>query len=440
MYTQKKAKSKPMVLSKYTKIYPSVEGVDSRILYSTKNAATIIVPSGMIDEIEKGGLSDEEKETLVGLGFLVTGLEQEKREMLGFISELNALNKSMRYIIVLNLDCNLGCKYCFEGVRKGKFYLTDEVEARFIDFVKRSDLSNKENIQVTFYGGEPLLSTERIVSISEKIRSFADSRGIQYSFSLVTNGTLLTPEVVRRLTPLGLKSAKVTLDGPKEVHDAFRPFKSGAGSFDIIVRNIGAVCDSLHIQVGGNHTRGNYRKFPLLLDYLMDRGLTPGMIPVIKFDPVINESSEFALPDFHDGCDSTEEPWLVEAAILLREEILKRGYRQPKVVPSPCLMELDDSFVVNYDGTLYKCPGMIGRKECCIGDVANIASDSRASHGLDDWKNEDCLACSYLPLCFGGCKYSKLVRDGNMRGVNCRKKYFDGTLEELVAQDVRYNL
>jgi uncharacterized protein len=429
-----------MVLSKYTKIYPSAEGVDSRVLYSTKNAATIIVPFGMIDDIEKGGLSDEEKETLVSLGFLVGDVDQEKREMLGFISELNALNRSLRYVVVLNLDCNLGCKYCFEGVRKGKFYLTDEVEARFVDFVKRSDFSNKEDIQITFYGGEPLLSTERIISISKKVRSFAEGRGIQYGFSLVTNGTLLTPEVVRRLTPLGLKSAKVTLDGPKEIHDAFRPFKYGAASFDIIVRNIGDVCDSIRIQVGGNYTRGNYRKFPLLLDYLVDRGLTPRKIPMIKFDPVVNESSEFALPDFHDGCDSTEEPWLVEATILLREEVLKRGYRQPKIMPSPCVMELDDSFVVNYDGTLYKCPGMIGRKECCIGDITSSANDSRTSHGLDDWKNEDCLACSYLPLCFGGCKYSKIVRDGNMQGVNCRKKYFEETLEGLIAQDVRYDL
>ena len=429
-----------MVLSKYTKIYPSAEGADSRILYSTKNAATIIVPSGMIDDIEKGGLSEEEKETLVGLGFLVENPDQEKREMLGFISELNALNKSLRYVVVLNLDCNLGCKYCFEGVRKGKFYLTDEVEARFVDFVKRSDLSNKKDLQITFYGGEPLLSMERIISISKKVRTFAESKGIQYGFSLVTNGTLLKPEVVRRLTPLGLKSAKVTLDGPKRVHDSFRPFRYGSGSFDIIVRNIEEVCDSVRIQVGGNYTRGNYREFPLLVDYLMDRGLTPGKIPMIKFDPVVNESSEFALPDFHDGCDSTEEPWLVEATILLREEVLKRGYRQPKIMPSPCVMALDDSLIVNYDGTLYKCPGMIGRKECCIGDVASSANNSRGSHGLDDWKNEDCLACSYLPLCFGGCKYSKLVRDGNMRGVNCKKKYFDGTLEGLVAQDVRYDL
>lgn len=55
-------------------------------------------------------------------------------------------------------------------------------------------------------------------------------------------------------------------------------------------------------------------------------------------------------------------------------------------------------------------------------------------------KNEACLACSYLPICFGGCKYMKLPQDVTMRGVNCRKEYFDKTLAQFVAQDIKYDL
>jgi uncharacterized protein len=109
-------------------------------------------------------------------------------------------------------------------------------------------------------------------------------------------------------------------------------------------------------------------------------------------------------------------------------------------MPSPCLMERDHSFVVNHDGVLYKCPGLIGRQGCAIGDVRKGAGAYRASHGLNDWKNIDCLACVYLPLCFGGCKYLKLIRDNNMRGVQCRKAYFDRVLGSLVDQDIRYGL
>jgi uncharacterized protein len=393
----------------------------------------------LIEDIKKNNVSDEEQETLEGHGYLVKDASEEKREMLSFIQEVNALDKTLNYIIVLNLDCNLGCKYCFEGERKGRFYLSDETADQFVDFVKRSS-AGKEEINITFYGGEPLLSMERIEGISEKINQFAEQQGLAYGFSLVTNGTLLTPGNVKRLTPLGLKSAKVTLDGPKEVHDAFRPFKSGAGSFDVIMRNIRDVCDLIRIQIGGNYTREHFQEFPRLLDDLARNGLTPDRIYLVKFDPVINESAGFGPRDFHDGCASINEPWISEASLFLREEILKRGYNTPKVMPSPCAIERESSLVVNYDGALYKCPGLIGRKDCCVGDLKSGLINYRKSHDLDAWKNEECLACEYLPLCFGGCKYMKLLRDDTLRGINCQKQYLDRTLAGLVAQDIKYDL
>ncbi len=60
------------------------------------------------------------------------------------------------------------------------------------------------------------------------------------------------------------------------------------------------------------------------------------------------------------------------------------------------------------------------------------------SHCLDNWENDECLACAYLSFCFGGCKYMKLLQDRSMRGVNCRKKYLDKMLAQFVAQDVKY--
>jgi uncharacterized protein len=428
-----------MLLSKYSKIYPSLEDNNSVILYSTKTAAAVLVPSSLVQDIEKNCLSDEEEQSLTDLGFLVHNHAQEKQDMQGFIRDLNFMNTSLNYVLVLNLDCNLACAYCFEGGRTGKFYLSDETAEQFVDFVKHKSRGKKE-LKITFYGGEPLLSMERIEGISKKLLLFAEEQGLAYGFSLVTNGTLLTPGNVKRLKPLGLKSAKVTLDGPERVHDRFRPFKSGHGSFDTIIRNVKDVCGMLRIQIGGNYTEEHYRAFPELLDELMNRGLGPDRIPLVKFDPVVNENSEFALPDFHDGCDSVNEPWISDAAIFLRKEILIRGYKTQKIMPSPCLLELEDSLVVNFDGALYKCPGLIGRESCSIGNLAAGVTDYHASHCLDSWKNDECLSCAYLPLCFGGCKYLKLLRDNNMHGINCQKEYFNRSLGELVRQDIGYNL
>lgn len=426
-----------MTLSKYCKIYPYRDNLF--LLFSTKKASTILLPQAMIKDIEKGNISDEEKDSFVELGFLVNSAEEEKKEMLGFMDELNAINKTFKAILVMNLDCNLACKYCFEGKRKGKFYMSRETADLFIDFVKNNALSNMDETKITFYGGEPLLSIELIIYISERLKSLAEADGIKYSFSLITNGTLLSPAVVKELRPFGLTSADITIDGPKTVHDRFRPFKSGKGTFDTIVRNIKDVCDMINIHIGGNYIKDNYSEFPSLLDYLLDNGLTPVRISSLNFYPVIKESPEFALPDFTGGCVSINEPWLFDAGIFLRGEILKRGYGTQKIIPSPCMMELNDSLVVNYDGGFYKCPGLIGREEFRVGDIKTGIKDYRQSHNLDNWKNDECLNCSYLPLCFGGCRYMKLVRDGDMNGLDCKKLYLDATLNALIYQDVESN-
>jgi uncharacterized protein len=281
---------------------------------------------------------------------------------------------------------------------------------------------------------------DTVLRISKKLRTFAKKIKLKYSFSFITNGTLLTRRVVEKLKPLGLKSAGVTLDGPREVHDAFRSFKSGKGSFDVIIKNIQDVCSLMEVQIGGNYTRAYYREFPRLLDHFIENGITPKRISSVDFNPVISERSEFAPPDFHDGCMSTSEPWLSEATVFLRHEVLKRGFHTRELLPSVCAIERRSSIVVNFDGTLYKCPGLIGRKNFCVGDLTNGIIDYRSSHALDNWKNKKCLSCSYLPLCFGGCRYMKLVRDGDLRGVDCKKRYFDKILETLVLQDIKYGL
>lgn len=424
-----------MELSAYCTAFQYKEDKECSLLFSLKRASSIALPASLVADIATGALSEEERAILVDLGFLVADRQAEKEELLRFMEEINALRKRLDLTVVMNLDCNLACVYCFEGTRKGKLFLSSETADGLGSFVEQS-IEGKEEVRITFYGGEPLLSLERIIGISERVKALAEGRGVRYGFSLITNGTLLTPATVERLLPLGLNSAKVTLDGPPPVHDSFRPFLSGKGSFSAILRNIREVCDLTNIQIGGNFTKDNYREFPRLLDLLMEEGLTPDKIRAVKFDPVSKESSEFALPDFNDGCGSLNEPWLFEASVFLRNEILKRGYRTPRMMPSPCMIELKDSFIVNYDGSLYKCPGLIGREGFCAGHLTGGVKDIAASHCLDNWKNEECLSCVYLPLCFGGCRYLRLVREGSMEGVDCKKPYFDAVLGELVHQDL----
>ena len=271
-----------MKLSPYCKIYPSREDPDYCILFLTKNAAKVQVPASLISDIENQQLSEEEQTSLRELGFLVDDIEGERSEMLAHMEELNALNKSFYAKVIMNLDCNLACKYCFEGTRKGKLYMTRDTADLLVGFIEKNLAPDREEINVTFYGGEPLLSSGLIRHISERLNTVAASNGLKYGFMLITNGTLLTPKIVNKLKPLGLRGASVTLDGPADVHDIFRPFASGSGSFDAIFGNLRDVCGMTSIQVGGNYTQDNYMEFPRLLDYFIDNNLTPDRLSDVR--------------------------------------------------------------------------------------------------------------------------------------------------------------
>ncbi len=427
-----------MHLSRYIKIWPCPDDPGRLLLYSTKRGATVLVPATLLAALEDGSLAASDKEALARLGFLVPDLAEERRELRDAFVEANRRRRKFTAQLILNLDCNLACTYCYEGGLKGKRYMSRETAGLLADIAERDHIPRGKGVELIFYGGEPLMSVDLITFLSKRLKGACAAQGVDYSFNLVTNGTLLTGETVDKLLPLGLKGAKVTLDGPREIHDRFRPFVSGRGSFDLIVGNVKAVCDRIKLQVGGNYTEENYREFPRLLDFLLAEGLTPERIAHVQFVPVTKSGGEHVLPEFNEGCASTDEPWLAEASLFLREEILKRGFHTPRVGPSPCMIEALDDMVVNYDGAVYKCPALLGWPEMAVGSLAAGIGDYSASHNLDVWKKDECLDCAYLPLCFGGCRFLKLLRDGGIDDVDCRKAYLDETLEALVRQDLRH--
>lgn len=430
-----------MQLSHYLKIYPCEERPGHLLLFSTKQVSKVLLKEETFQAIEKGTLSPSDEALLSKLGMIVPDREEEKRAILGLLDKVNAKNPGMNIIVVLNLDCNFACVYCYEGDMKGKLYMSDETADRLIDFIKEKFTEDKKSLLIDFYGGEPLLSAGLIKSISHTLKPFAEGRGASYGFTLVTNGSLFKRQVAEELVPLGLKSVKITLDGPAEIHNRSRPFKSGAGSFDTIIGNIKETCDLVKIGIGGNFDRDNYEKFLPLLDYLQKEGLTPENISAVKFDPVMKRPEGDTSPtDYTGGCMSINEPWLLRAGEILREEILKRGYNTLTLMPMSCMIETTDSYVVNFDGVIYKCPAFIGKKGFAAGDLQTGVRDYSASYKLGIWKNEECAECVYLPLCFGGCRYMTFVRDGNIDSVDCKKAYLDASLETLIKQDIKYGL
>ncbi|MBJ6800112.1 geopeptide radical SAM maturase [Geomonas propionica] len=424
-----------MKLSRYLKTFPSPDRPGHVLLYSTMRGSVAAISAETLAALQAGDVPAEGCEALARLGMLVEDPDAEKEQMRGLIARANAETRDFKVSVVLNLDCNLDCGYCFEGEFRCGHYMSEATADLLVETLVQKRMAQGWDVTVSFYGGEPLLSLDLILRISQRLHAAAQSHGVRYAFTLVTNGTLLDRNTALQLIPLGLQGAKFTLDGPQEIHDVQRPYASGAGSFDVVARNLAQVCNLISIQLGANFKRENYREFPRLLDQLPLYGITPDKLAVMMFTPVVSTGG---CSDFNSGCAMSEEPWLLEAVPFLREATLARGYRAPTLKPSACVVELDSTLVIDCTGKFYKCPAFMGWEELSVGSLTEGLRDFRVSNGIGNWQIDACLECSYLPLCFGGCRLVTKLQGKPLSEVDCRRKFYDATLEQTVLQNLTY--
>ena len=137
--------------------------------------------------------------------------------------------------------CNLRCTYCsysgsglYENRAHENRVMDFDMAKKAIDYFLKHSI-DEASIVLAFYGGEPLLELELVEKCIHYFKEQAGER--KHFFSMTTNGTLLTPEVYKKLTDYGV-TLLISLDGPKPVHDSTRKFIDGSGSFDIIIKNI----------------------------------------------------------------------------------------------------------------------------------------------------------------------------------------------------------
>ena len=133
-------------------------------------------------------------------------------------------------------DCNLACRYCFaeEGEYHGRRALMSfEVGKKALDFLIANSGSRK-NLEVDFFGGEPLMNWQVVKDLVAYGREQEKLNNKKFRFTLTTNGVLLNDEVMEFCNK-EMGNVVLSVDGRKEVHDYMRPFRKGAGSYDLII-------------------------------------------------------------------------------------------------------------------------------------------------------------------------------------------------------------
>lgn len=133
-------------------------------------------------------------------------------------------------------DCNLACKYCFaeEGEYHGRRALMSfEVGKKALDFLIANS-GSRRNLEVDFFGGEPLMNWQVVKDLVAYGREQEKIHNKNFRFTLTTNGVLVDDEVMEFCNK-EMGNVVMSIDGRKEVHDYMRPFRKGAGSYDLIV-------------------------------------------------------------------------------------------------------------------------------------------------------------------------------------------------------------
>ncbi|MBM3261939.1 MAG: radical SAM protein [candidate division Zixibacteria bacterium] len=285
-----------MKLSTYTITGPDYPEPGSCIVYNTLTESMVVINQELKDMLDRldhpTDLTDKAREylnMLIELGIVVEDFIDEKNLVTHTFDRAKHQKDTVSIMVCSTYFCNFKCVYCLEeSIKEQEIYMTDETAEATLnwicDFVEGL---RPRNLSLRFYGGEPLLNVPMMETVSKALFEYCEQKGLNFVVGITTNGALLTENVVDRLTPYGLRYVKITLDGDREAHDKKRPYLSGKGSFDRIIKNIRAVSDKVIVNIGGNCDDENQEAIHRLLDFMKETGLGE-KIHAFEFKPIMD--------------------------------------------------------------------------------------------------------------------------------------------------------
>lgn len=385
------------------------------LLFSCMTRALIQVPQTLrptLDKLLGGKILNESpsiarlKRILLECGFMIESDVDEIEDLRQ--TYRNISNRSDLILSLMpTLRCNMACPYCFEVPRSVEMDVsTANAIARFVDY----QLADCDSLAVDWYGGEPLLCIDFIISLQKRLANIAARHNRPAKFSMTTNGYLLTPTVCDALIESGIESFQVTIDGPREVHDSRRFLHGKKPSFDVIVENLKHAVDRVDVNLRVNVDQTNANSVERLLDDLLNINLTA--FHSVTFKAVLpaggcdDRSLAYSIPEF--------APWsarLVQRAI----ELGFSAYVEPDKVQEFCSVDLPQQWIIGPDRNIYKCADSFDQERDPVGQLSDDGSLCLKRDGVDFWLSKPifddprCRKCVYLPQCMGGCALKKLV-------------------------------
>ena len=324
-------------------------------------------------------------------------------------------------------DCNLACRYCFAG--EGEYHgsrslMSFEVGKKALDFLV-SHSGSRRNLEVDFFGGEPLLNWDVVKKLVAYGRELELKAAKKFRFTLTTNGVLLNDEVMEFVNR-EMGNVVLSIDGRKEVHDHMRPFRNGTGSYSLIVPKFLKLAEQRgqeRYYVRGTFTHHNL-DFSKDVLHLADLGFKQ-----ISVEPVVApQDADYAIRE-------EDLPVILEQYDLLAQEMLKRekegrGFNffhfMIDLTGGPCVYKRlsgcgsgTEYLAVTPTGELYPCHQFVGETRFLLGNVDEGITDEaqvRRFGACNVYARPACRDCFARFYCSGGCAANAWHHSGDILG------------------------
>jgi len=440
---------KTMQLSKFNVWVKDYPHLNDWLLFNTRTQALIKIDQefkqkldrfGAADTGETGILPSESVAALRESGIVVEDDKEEDAKLDDFFKQIkyDPAGLPLEVTILTTFSCNFKCVYCFEESVKDEVFLDKDTSGRIVQWlIKKAEAKGYKRIFLVFYGGEPLLNVKPIYDISWQMREWAQQKGVEFGFGIITNGSLVNPDLIDKFLTVGLKDIRISIDGFREAHNKKRPFCDGRPTFDVVINNIKSVIDKVPVGIAGNFDSENFDSILPLLDYLEEQGLLCKLkgIDFAPLTPRLGPKADPGAMELGKCMSHVGKNGLFKEVLAIKKELIRRGLPvSTGLAINACSLTMDDGGItIHPKGALYKCNALVGYPEFSVGNVASDEFNSKCGEFLnaDAW-NKCEPDCPYIPMCQGGCRFYSYLENRNFTDLSCKKDYFDRITPDLI--------
>lgn len=419
-------------ISRYAYWFKSSKG--KNILYCSRTNSLMEISENvfkMLVDIKKGSLDISLVDEKILKNLLKNKIIVEDTADDDFLLELHYKtdkstfsNTKLGLVIAPTIDCNFSCGYCFEKEKRISC-MNDETIDSLIKFIQ----SHKEcrTLDITWYGGEPLMAQDSIEKILDRITVEVDMH--IGSHKMLTNGYLFNDKVVHLFTKYPLDILQITLDGNRDRHDNIRKEKYfGKPTYDRIVGNLDLILEympktNVHLRI--NIDKSNINDYYRAVDELGNRWKDKNILIYPGILRIDNEDGKSL------SCKAMSRWEIVEFMYdLSKNGIIDYPIYPHLVCSKTCTASRVNSYIIGPYGEIYKCWNDVSCRDRVVGNIkTGKVTNSNLLHryivGSKWYNNESCKKCFFLPICNGQCawyQYRNKYEGSNFNLCDCMQK------------------